>query len=457
VTPTAQQELFVSFVEEHLSQHGVEITEHVAVTCPCGYKFEEETLRQRIARGEKDVPCPICETRHNLAEGASEARQRNPEIARQTWALKTEMEKRRKKSTEGALAVIDKSTEAKPETRPIRLLHLSDLHFTADTPISARLQWLLDDLKQNSGLGMKELDYLVISGDFTDKGRVEGFEKAYEFVSGLTREFKLSAERCIFVPGNHDAVDRLDAYTRRKDASGLKPGEWLQQGELIMGRDPEKYQLRFKPFSDGFYHKFLQRPYPTDYVEQGTVIPFWETGVQFLTLNSCWQIDEFHRKRSGLLPEAVAHAIKQAQKQEDDARKAGELPGNRPLLRIAVWHHAVAGPEQMKDVDFLGNLQKNGVRIALHGDVHQMQRDLIGYWHEKKAHVVGSGSFGARAEDRPESSPRLYNVLEIARDLRSARVHTREQRKPDGAWDGWHEWPDPDGGKGRVPYYDIKW
>jgi hypothetical protein len=53
--------------------------------------------------------------------------------------------------------------------------------------------------------------------------------------------------------------------------------------------------------------------------------------------------------------------------------------------------------------------------------------------------------------------PRLYNVLEIARDLKSARVHTRCQPKPDGPWDGWHEWPDPDGGKGRVPYYDIEW
>jgi hypothetical protein len=99
-TPTVQQELFVSFVEEHMRQHGVEITEHVALTCACGHKFEEETLRQRIARGEKDVLCPVCETRHNVAEGAAESRQRNPAIAKQTWALKTAIAKRRQKSTE---------------------------------------------------------------------------------------------------------------------------------------------------------------------------------------------------------------------------------------------------------------------------------------------------------------------------------------------------------------------
>jgi hypothetical protein len=111
----------------------------------------------------------------------------------------------------------------------------------------------------------------------------------------------------------------------------------------------------------------------------------------------------------------------------------------------------------MADTDFLGHLQKNGVRIALHGDVHEMRRDLIGYWHEKKLHVVGSGSFGVRAKERPESTPRLYNILEISRDLRSARVHTRCQSKPDGRWDGWYEWPKPRGGDSRLPYYDIKW
>jgi len=194
-----------------------------------------------------------------------------------------------------------------------------------------------------------------------------------------------------------------------------------------------------------------------DCAAQGLAIPFWETGLRFLALNSCWQIEQFHRKRSGRHVEAVANAIKQAQKQEDNARKADQLAAGKPLLRIAVWHHAVAGPEQMKDTEFLGNLQKNGVRLALHGDVHEMQRDLVGYRHEKRLHVVGSGTFGARAEDRPESAPRLYNVLEIGRDLKSARVHTRCQPKPDGPWDGWYEWPDPKGGDGRVAFYDIEW
>jgi len=226
-------------------------------------------------------------------------------------------------------------------------------------------------------------------------------------------------------------------------------------GELALGHPPQPERVRLRLGELG--RAQLDPTLIVDCTAQGFAISFWETGIQFLALNSCWQIDQFHRKRSGVHVEAVANAIRQAQKQEDEARKAGQLAAEKPLLRIAVWHHAVAGPEQMKDTAFLGNLQKNGVRLALHGDVHEMQLEQVGYRHVKKIQVVGSGSFGAIAADRPESTPRLYNVLEIARDLKSAKVHTRCQPKPDGPGGGWYEWPDPDGGPGQMPFHDISW
>jgi WD40 repeat protein len=457
-TSQDQRQLFVSFIEEHLRLHGVDIRERFSVDCPCGQRLEEETLRKRIARGDQDVACPVCEKRHNLTDILAESRQRKPEVARQMWALKTSVEKRKQKSTEQAVEIIEMTPEVNTSSGPIRLLHLSDLHFTARTPVAARLQWLLDDLKQESGLGFQQLDYLVITGDFTDQGCDEGFEKAYEFVAGLTREFALSAERCILVPGNHDLKDIREAYEWRESSEGLKKDEWIKQGDIILARNPEKYLLRLKSFSDGFFHKFLQRPYPRDCAEQGIAIPFWETGLQFLTFNSSWEVDQFHRKRSGLHPEAVARVLREAQKQETEARTLGQLSADKSILRVGVWHHAVAGPEHMKDLDFLGHLQNNGVRIAMHGDVHEMRRELIGYWHARKMHVIGAGSFGSRGENRPESTPRLYNVLEINRKLNSARVHTRCQAKPDGPWKGWNEWPRLDGGKdGAIPYYEIDW
>ena len=71
--------------------------------------------------------------------------------------------------------------------------------------------------------------------------------------------------------------------------------------------------------------------------------------------------------------------------------------------------------------------------------------------------MVGAGSFASPAEGRKESIPRLYNLLEIRRDLDSIRVHTRAQEQPDGAWEGWNKWPrrDEPSSPARYPYFDI--
>jgi NADH:ubiquinone oxidoreductase subunit C len=37
--------------------------------------------------------------------------------------------------------------------------------------------------------------------------------------------------------------------------------------------------------------------------------------------------------------------------------------------------------------------------------------------------------------------PRLYNLLEVARDHSRVRVHTRALSKAEGAWEGWAVWP----------------
>jgi hypothetical protein len=109
----------------------------------------------------------------------------------------------------------------------------------------------------------------------------------------------------------------------------------------------------------------------------------------------------------------------------------------------------------MTCTELVENLQIADVKICLHGDVHEMNRDLFRYWHKKKMHIIGAGSFCSPAEGRPESIPRLYNLLEIKRDLSSVRVHTRRQIKPDGPFEPSYMWPMPNGSPGALPYYDI--
>jgi hypothetical protein len=239
------------------------------------------------------------------------------------------------------------------------------------------------------------------------------------------------------------------------DTTSLKPEQWIQQGSITSIRNEEKYPLRLKKFSDAFFNNIRREPYPLEYRDQGIPYLFPDTRMQFLTLNSCWQIDQFNRKRSGVHPEAVAHLISEADKQVKQASESKALEEGIKILRFGVWHHAVADQELMRNTDFVEHLQNNGVKICLHGDVHEIRRDLIGHWHRKGIFIVGAGSFGSPPEGRPESTPRLYNLLEVQPDLSSVRVHTRSQPKPDGAWKGWNEWERPDGGEEMLPYYDI--
>ncbi|MFN7929419.1 MAG: metallophosphoesterase [Blastocatellia bacterium] len=91
------------------------------------------------------------------------------------------------------------------------------------------------DLKDKTdGMGFETLDYLVISGDLTNRATKEEFDNAYEFISGVIERFKLSAERCIIVPGNHDLSWDQEVYDWKQerliDPKALQAGRYIKEG-----------------------------------------------------------------------------------------------------------------------------------------------------------------------------------------------------------------------------------
>ena len=443
---------FISFVEDHLRRHDIEITEYIKLVCQkCGYQFSEDNIKRRIARGETDIGCVECDTRVLLAQGAAEARERDPKLESQTFALRTEVEKRMKRTAKSARRYFANKDDTSATDDPIRILHLSDLHFQKDTAFTKVLRPLTADIKDpDGGLGFDHLDYLVISGDMSSTAAPEEFGRAHQFISGLIKTFDLTAERCILVPGNHDQFWDPEVYPwkskRLVDESELKDGTYVEQGEGYLIRDDEKYPSRFQNFSHDLYHPLIQLSYPMDFQKQAIQYLFEDTGIQFLALNSCWEIDEWFQERASIHREALTDGL-------EEVRRMGE---GKPLLRIGVWHHPVTGNDKIKEDAFMEHLRKANFRIVLHGHVHEERADLMYYQHRKSIHAVGAGSFGAPMNDRPESTPRLYNLLEVARDHSSVRVHTRCLRKEDGAWTGWGFWETDDDPNKKQTYYDIK-
>lgn len=460
-TDPKTRELFVNFIEQHLRQHGVELLERLTITCVCGKVFPEETVRTRLAKGSSDIGCEDCDHRTPLMLGAQQARELNPELVKQVHALRTTIREHRSQSvTETKVTMTEAKSVNTTQGAPIRILHLSDLHISAgDDPLSL-LEPLLANLRDTrESPRVERLDYLVISGDITNRASPQEFEKAREFVSGLIENFRLTSERCILVPGNHDLDWNTEVYDWRKkrlvDKNKLVPGEFHDAGEGFLLRNEAKYPERFKNFSDHFYHPLIQKPYPLAPEEQCIPFLFSESRLQFLAMNSAWEIDEYFKERSSVSDQALSRGLAKANQDIIKARERGELSADAKVLRLAVWHHPITGNEKIQNDAFMGRLLQADVRVCLHGHVHEDRADLVNYLHsERRIHVMGAGSFGAPMRERPESVPRLFNLLEVQPELQRLRVHTRCLRKQGGAWEGWAVWPGEKPGERRT-FYEV--
>lgn len=453
---TETRDLFTVFIEEHLRKEGVNITEVLEITCSCGFRFQEASLRKRLSEGLADIICPECETRSRISEGAKKVR---TEVGQDLLALKTVIDRKKEEALVSVKIAFSAPAREATLSEPIRILHLSDLHLTSDEDPINRLQPLVRDLVDpKEGLGISKLDYLVISGDLTNRATPEEFEQAYQFISAFIKYFNFTAERCIIVPGNHDLSWDVPVYEwkqkRLVNLQALNEGSFVEENKGYLIRTDERYALRFENFSK-FHHSLTQREYPLRVEEQCIPLLFEDDGLQFITLNSSTEIDEFFPERSSINTNAVARGLTRAEAQVKKAIQSNRLKKESDVTKIAILHHPITGNEKIVNDAFLIRLRRDDVNVCLHGHVHEERADLIGGYHPtRRVHAVGAGSFGAPSKARPESTPNLYNFLEIDRGKKNIRVHTRQMRKEGSAWVGWAIWPTENSTEYRT-YYDI--
>ena len=100
-------------------------------------------------------------------------------------------------------------------------------------------------------------------------------------------------------------------------------------------------------------------------------------------------------------------------------------------LRIAVWHHNIAGPPSADDylnVEQVHTLIDYGFRLGLHG--HQHRSELVvhelGIPEYGSLAVLSAGSLAAGQAELPRGVNRQYNLVELREDLTGARLHVRE-------------------------------
>jgi len=446
-TPKDMRDIFTDFIDSHLHDHGVEIREHIYIKCPsCQHQFSEDVIYRRIREGYADIGCPACDARVSLRVEVEKSG-----LTSQLIALRTKVEQAVTGLFQQVIQIFKLPDESySTENRSISILHLSDLHFNEGDDIKTKLRPLVADIKdKRSSLDFSKLDYLVVSGDISNFAKPKEFYKAYQFILKLIEAFGLSAQRCILVPGNHDLSwdESVYNWVPERKINRINEKYHVKKGDGYLIRKDNRYPYRFRNYSNYFYHPLTQSEYPLTFDQQGISLFFNDTGIQFLTFNSCFEIDEHFPNRSGIHGGALACALEKADEQIQNQ--------HTPVLRIGIWHHPVTGKDSIENTAFLEQLRKADVRLILHGHVHEERPDLIGYPFRDTIYVTGAGSFGASANARPESTPRLYNLIEITRDFSSVKVHTRWLRRDQGAWEGWAIWPGDDSDTRRT-YYTIK-
>lgn len=93
----------------------------------------------------------------------------------------------------------------------VSILHISDIHKGADMSLETLLNSLIRDRERWDDEGIRQPDYIVLSGDVVQGGATEEtiaeqYKEAEVFLAGLCKDFLDNhRERMIIVPGNHDA------------------------------------------------------------------------------------------------------------------------------------------------------------------------------------------------------------------------------------------------------------
>lgn len=305
----------------------------------------------------------------------------------------------------------------------LSILHISDLHCEEGDKTNLMLEQLVSDLHDQD---LPAIKHIVISGDLANRAKAAEYKLAAEFTLKLLESLSLGPDDVTVVPGNHDvdygASQRAYEMNWSKTYNEKDPAIIPMPGVGHFFRDDEKYKERFRNWSREFYAKIIGAEYPLEADQQYCVTV--KGAVVFLALNSAWEVDHHYEKRMSINGDALAHGL-------NVVRGKNGLGPN--LLKIAVWHHPISGPQSMSD-DFVNLLVQNGFSIGLHGDVHHSVKGYKELDDVRGLRVIGAGTHASAAKQMPPGTPREYHTIVIDLQNRRARVNSRYRSDQQGAW-----------------------
>lgn len=321
------------------------------------------------------------------------------------------------------------------------ILCISDLHYTSNLDEKNEAYLLISDLKNvyfdnpQSKIKLEDIDYMVISGDFVDSRYDQSaMKKAFNFIRIVSSEIKISFEKIIIVPGNHDLswIVTMNAYHLTVGTPGVNDKTVTNVGSDIfyLKRNDAEWEKKFINYSEDLYKEIYKVPFPDDPKKQMKVIIgdfFEKTKIAFFMINTAVQIDQFNPQIKYFDTESLIKAVR-------------ELPeGN--IIKVVVGHHPLdLANNYGDDILFANALQNAGFKIYLHGHLH---RNISLYFLNPQninpnMLMIGAGALSVVEKGMWPGVPERYNIIRISKVQESDKimvtVNTRQREYIGSYW-----------------------
>jgi len=90
--------------------------------------------------------------------------------------------------------------------------------------------------------------------------------------------------------------------------------------------------------------------------------------------------------------------------------------------------------------EYLQLLSVHKFQICMHGHIHEAIECFHKYDDRRGIHIIGAGTFGARAKEQVPGIPLQYSLLTLDPDEWTITLNTRKKEKPNGAWSADARW-----------------
>lgn len=306
----------------------------------------------------------------------------------------------------------------------ISWIHLSDLHTIKGDPnydsvedIEQELSFklLYNDIKELLTKFDIKLNYLIITGDLSNKGAGD-YDSVQKIINNLLKVTKLnSIESVLVVPGNHD-VDR-----NKITENGKCFREYLDDDNKLnrfMNSSYDERKLVFIPMEK--YYNYLKNNFThlgrVDINDLSYVIKDERLGkeISFLGFNSTWlSIDDLDEGKLIIGEKQVKSAINQTY---------------NSYIRIALMHHP---PTWFKRFDIKSSIGiiKSNCNIILHGHLHEYDLSYYKLDGENKI-TLCTGTCNLK-----EGNKYSYNIVQLNIRNNEGKIYIREFDKKQKKWD----------------------